>query len=82
MDGQRTRNGLLFIIALCLVLIVLRLYSVNGVREASAAGWAPPPDARAYLFACSSTSAGDCTKVATANWVAVRASADGHLLTN
>lgn len=36
MEDQRTRNGLLFIIALCLVLIVLRLYSVELVSPANA----------------------------------------------
>ena len=37
MEGQRTKNALLFVIALCLVLIVLRLYSSGDfVREAQA----------------------------------------------
>ena len=35
MEGQRTKNALLFVIALCLMLIVLRLYSSGDfVREA------------------------------------------------
>jgi hypothetical protein len=42
MEGQRTKNALLFVIALCLVLIVLRLYSSGDFVKAAQAGQGDP----------------------------------------
>jgi hypothetical protein len=72
MEGQRIRNGLLFVIALCLVLIVLRLYSVDLVRPASAA----ENGTSSYMYACAGGT--DCTHPD--DWVPVRATNKGVLL--
>lgn len=46
--GQRVRDSLLFVIALCLVLIVIRLYSGDLISEAHAARVTTP----ILLYAC------------------------------
>jgi hypothetical protein len=72
MESQRVRNGLLFVIALCLVLIVLRLYSVDLVREAHAI----PAPTGSYLYAC--VAGEDCRDLD--DWKPLRMLEDGNLL--
>lgn len=57
MERHRMRDALLFVIALCLVLIVVRLYSSSDfVREAHAQS-----GGGAYLYGCTSaTTTGGC----------------------
>jgi hypothetical protein len=76
MEPQRTKDALLFIIALCLVLIVVKLYSsVDLVSRAEA----QPSPSRTNLYGCSllnSSAPGGCD-----TWVPLRVdSYDGRLL--
>jgi len=76
MEAQRTKNSILFIIALCLVLIVVKLYSsVDLVSRAEAQTPAP----RINLYGCSllnNSAPGGCD-----TWVPLRVdSYDGRLL--
>jgi hypothetical protein len=71
---ERTKNALLFVIALCLVLIVLRLYSSGEfVSVAEAQG----PGQQTNLYGCRGVLAGgEC-----ASWVPVQVNRDGKLIT-
>jgi hypothetical protein len=74
MNGQRTRDGLLFVIAVCLVLIVLRLYSGDLVTPAQASLENPKSFSNMHIYGCLPTnSEKECT------WVPVRADRDGRL---
>ncbi|HWM95242.1 MAG TPA: hypothetical protein VN493_31095 [Thermoanaerobaculia bacterium] len=73
MKSERVRNGLLFVIAVCLVLIVLRLYSVDLVKEAEAQGGTVSPT---YLYACDVGE--NCTRPQA--WSPVRLDEHGRLV--
>lgn len=70
MESQRTKNSLLFVIAVCLVLIVLKLYSGDLVREASA-----EPKSAAYMYGCVDRDPTDVCK----KWVPLSVSKLGSL---
>jgi hypothetical protein len=76
MESQKLRNGFLFVIALCLVLIVLRLYSIDLVTTASAAPVATSN--YSMVYGCRAGAA-DCRDMA--NWVPVRVTPNGALYT-
>jgi|GEM_PF-6374734 len=72
---ERTKNALLFVIALCLVLIVLRLYSSGDfVRAAEASAGGPPTN----LYGCArpGKDVGSCSDKA---WVPVLVKPDGRV---
>ena len=72
---ERTKNALLFVIALCLVLVVLKLYSSGdfvSVAQATMPGGAP-----ATLYGCAApVPGGTCTNF---GWVVVKVTPDGRL---
>ena len=76
MENQKVKNGLLFIIALCLVLIALRLFSIDLVQTANAAP--PATTSYSYLYGCLPSR--DCGNPG--NWVPLRATQDGTLYTS
>jgi hypothetical protein len=67
------RDTLLFVIALCLVLIVIRLYSASDfVREAQAQS----SKGDVHLFACQHEPGETC------NWLPVQSDGRGYILTS
>jgi hypothetical protein len=75
MEGQRTKNALLFVIALCLGLIVLRLYSsVDLVGEAEARANGGP---ETHLWGCANLGLFPGTCI---DWVPVRTTLDGRVI--
>ncbi|HEV7672611.1 MAG TPA: hypothetical protein VGS22_29175 [Thermoanaerobaculia bacterium] len=84
MAGSRLHNALLFVIALCLVLIVVHLYSGHMVAQAQAAEPKAPVDPSAprgaglvVLYGCDRPNLTEpCT------WKAVRVDERGNLLTS
>lgn len=74
MEGKRTSNFLLFIIALCLVLIMLKLYSsVDFVREAQAQ---PAGAVNSLLWGCARTMGNACQPN---GWIVLHTNSDGSL---
>jgi hypothetical protein len=72
MESQRTRNGLLFVIAVCLVLIVLRLYSIDLTPSASAATAASASSsdsATCHIYGCAAVNGTTCS----GGWVPLKA---------
>jgi hypothetical protein len=62
---ERTKNALLFVIALCLVLIVLRLYSFGDFVSAAQAAPAPSSGASSndvHLYACGVWTGDTCNR--------------------
>ena len=73
MASLRTQNALLFVIALCLVLIVVHLYSGHLVAKAQAANGGE----YVYLNGCTSLRvSGECV-----GWAPVRVDSNGYLVT-
>jgi hypothetical protein len=70
---ERTKNALLFVIALCLVLIVLRLYSSGDFVKAAQAAPAQQGGI-SYLYGCV-----EGTYCNSDNWKPVRVNAGGAL---
>jgi hypothetical protein len=72
-ESQRAKTSLLFVIAVSLVLIVLKLYSGDFVSEASAQIPAIPPGG---MYGCAQMITEHmCTK-----WIPVRVDSQGKLL--
>jgi hypothetical protein len=69
MDAKRGTNALLIIIAICLVLIVARLYEVNVVQSAEA-----QQEAMTKVYGCYEQ-AGTC------KWLPIHVDKDGYLVT-
>ena len=59
MNGPRTQNALLFVIALCLVLIVLKLYGDDLVTSAEAAP--ASMSNKVLIYGCTASGGEDCT---------------------
>jgi hypothetical protein len=76
MESQRMKNALLFVIALCLVLIVVRLYSsVDFIKEAQAQS----TGGETHLYGCQLfRGAGNLPEC---NWTPVRVNGGGDIVT-
>ena len=72
MANLRTQNALLFFIALCLVLIVVHLYSDVDLVSKAQAQPSDQPRVHLYAYYCANN---------TCNWTPVMADDDGILLT-
>lgn len=69
MASLRTQNALLFVIALCLVLLVVHLYSGRVVSKAQAQG-----GSETHLYGCVADGVGGC------RWAPILVNQDGNIL--